>query len=266
MAERRMFAKTIIDSDSFLDMPLSTQALYFHLSMRADDEGFINNPRKIQRMIGAADDDLRVLTARKFIIPFESGIVVIKHWKIHNYIRGDRIRETKYTDERALLDVKENGAYTISADKCPALVRQLTDTCQAVDGQEADGCPSNVRIGKDSIGKDSIDKNIRARAREETPQKHRYGEYKNVLLSDDDLEKLKNEFPDDYEKRIEALSEGIASKGYKYKNHLAALRSWARRDAERGNTAAGTRRQTKAEELDGFYSMAAKWAEEASDE
>lgn len=114
MAERRMFAKTIIDSDAFLDMPLSAQALYFHLSMRADDEGFINNPKKIQRMIGASDDDMKILEAKNFIIPFESGIVVIKHWRIHNYIRADRLVETKYKDERALLEIKGNGAYTLS--------------------------------------------------------------------------------------------------------------------------------------------------------
>lgn len=112
MAERRMFAKTIIDSDMFLDMPLSTQALYFHLSMRADDDGFINNPRKIQRMIGAADDDLKVLVMKRFILPFDSGVVVIKHWKIHNYIRNDRYKETVYKEERALLELKDNGAYT----------------------------------------------------------------------------------------------------------------------------------------------------------
>jgi hypothetical protein len=87
MAERRMFAKIIIDSDAFLDMPLSTQALYFHLSMRADDDGFINNPKKIQRTIGATDDDFKLLIAKHFVIPFDSGVVVIKHWKIHNYIQ-----------------------------------------------------------------------------------------------------------------------------------------------------------------------------------
>ena len=113
MAERRMFAKTIIDSDAFLDMPLSAQALYFHLSMRADDEGFINNPKKIQRMIGALDDDLKLLIAKRFIIPFDSGVVVIKHWRIHNYIRADRLIETNYQDEKAQLSVKENGAYTL---------------------------------------------------------------------------------------------------------------------------------------------------------
>lgn len=114
MAERRMFAKSIIDSDAFLDMPLSAQALYFHLSMRADDEGFINNHKKIQRMIGASDDDMKVLLAKNFILAFESGVIVIKHWKIHNYIRADRLVHTNYEEEMALLEVKENGAYTFS--------------------------------------------------------------------------------------------------------------------------------------------------------
>ena len=159
MAERRMFAKTIIDSDAFLDMPLSTQALYFHLSMRADDEGFINNPRKIQRMIGAADDDLKVLIAKNFVIRFESGIVVIKHWRIHNYIRGDRLHETKYIDERSMLQIKENGAYT---PQCQTNVGQLTDECPTYDGQMDGGCPTEVRLGKDSIGKVSIESKSRA--------------------------------------------------------------------------------------------------------
>lgn len=117
MAERRMFAKTIIDSDAFIDMPLSTQALYFHLSMRGDDDGFINNPKKIQRMIGASDDDLKMLVAKRFIIPFDSGIVVIKHWKIHNYIRGDRKKDTVYPEEMSLLTEKENGAYSLKTEE-----------------------------------------------------------------------------------------------------------------------------------------------------
>ena len=87
-----MFAKTIIDSDAFLDMPLSSQALYFHLAMRADDDGFINNPKKLQRMVGCGEDDLKLLMVKKFILVFESGVIVIKHWKIHNYIRSDRYK------------------------------------------------------------------------------------------------------------------------------------------------------------------------------
>ena len=148
MAERRMFAKTIIDSDAFLDMPLSTQALYFHLSMRADDDGFINNPKKIQRMIGCSDDDLKLLLAKSFIIAFESGIIVIKHWKIHNYIRNDRYKPTVYEEEKAMLQLKENGAYTVGI---PA-VNQM-DTVGIPNGDKMD---TQVRLGKDSLGQDRI--------------------------------------------------------------------------------------------------------------
>jgi uncharacterized phage protein (TIGR02220 family) len=111
-----MFAKTIIDSYSFLVMPLSTQSLYFHLSMRADDEGFVNNPKKIARMIGTNDDEIKVLLAKNFILGFESGIIVIKHWKLHNYIQKDRFKATVYTDEKALLGEKENNVYTMDTE------------------------------------------------------------------------------------------------------------------------------------------------------
>ena len=133
-----MFAKTIIDSDAFLDLPLSSQALYFHLSMRADDEGFINNPKKIQRMIGASDDDFKLLLAKNFIIGFESGVIVIKHWKIHNYIQKDRFKATVYEDEKYLLGTKKNGAYTLCI-------------------QNVSKMDTQVRLGKDSISKDRQD-------------------------------------------------------------------------------------------------------------
>lgn len=142
MAERRMFAKTIIDSDAFLDMPLSTQTLYFHLSMRADDDGFINNPKKIQRMIGASDDDLRLLIAKRFVLWFDSGVIVIKHWKIHNYIQKDRYKETVYQEEKALLSVKDNNAYTMD-----------TECIQNVSMLETQDRIGKERIVKDSIGK-----------------------------------------------------------------------------------------------------------------
>jgi hypothetical protein len=112
MAERRMFSKTIIDSDAFLDMPQSTQLLYFQLSMRADDDGFINNPKAILRNIGCKDGDLKILCSKKFVIPFDSGVIVIKHWRIHNYIQKDRYHETKYKLEKSTLELDENGAYT----------------------------------------------------------------------------------------------------------------------------------------------------------
>lgn len=112
MAERRMFAKSIISSDAFLDMPLSSQALYFHLSMRADDEGFVGNPKSIQRMIGASDDDCRILSAKRFILSFPSGIIVIKHWWLHNQNRLDRFKTTTYVEEKEQLTLDEKKAYT----------------------------------------------------------------------------------------------------------------------------------------------------------
>lgn len=99
MAERRMFSKKIIDSDAFLDMPLTTQALYFHLSMRADDDGFVSNPKRIRTMVGASEDDLKLLIAKRFVLTFDSGVVVIKHWRIHNYINPDRYIPTTYVEE-----------------------------------------------------------------------------------------------------------------------------------------------------------------------
>ena len=125
MADRRMFSKTIVDSDDFLNMPLSTQCLYFHLAMRADDEGFLNNPKKIQRMIGATEDDFRVLFSRQYVIPFESGIVVIRHWKIHNYIRGDRLKNTIFQEEADRLAVDKNGAYVLAEAPEPAIADNL---------------------------------------------------------------------------------------------------------------------------------------------
>ena len=154
MADRRMFSKTIIDSDQFLDMPLSTQALYFHLSMRADDDGFVNNPRKIQRMIGASDDDLKLLITKNFVLPFNSGIVVIKHWRIHNYLRNDRYKETVYQAEKAMLQVSDNGAYELTGDVGIPSGNQLATNGIPTGNHLA----TQDRIGKDSIGEDRKDK------------------------------------------------------------------------------------------------------------
>ena len=146
MAERRMFAKTIIDSDAFLDMPATTQLLYFHLSMRADDDGFVNKPKSIMRMIGASQNDAELLVQKKFVIPFDSGVVVIKHWKIHNYIRKDMYKETKYKEEKGRLIFDENNAYKLPCDK--TVTKPLQDCAESL---------TQDRLGKDSIGKDSID-------------------------------------------------------------------------------------------------------------
>lgn len=149
MAERRMFAKTIIDSDAFLDMPLSTQSLYFHLSMRADDDGFINNPKKIQRMVGCGDDDLKLLMAKRFILVFDSGVIVIKHWKIHNYIRNDRYKPTLYQEEKAELAEKNSKAYTFKTE----IIESENHLGIPDDNRMGYQMDTQVRLGKDRLVK-----------------------------------------------------------------------------------------------------------------
>lgn len=114
MARKRMFTMKIVDSDAFLDMPLSTQCLYFHLNMRADDDGFIGNPKRIEKIIGANDDDLKLLIAKRFVILFDDGVIVIKHWRMHNTLSRDRYIETSYTDEKKKLLLKDNGSYSLT--------------------------------------------------------------------------------------------------------------------------------------------------------
>ena len=140
MAERRMFAKAIVLSDAFLDMPLSARCLYFTLSMFADDDGFVGSPKGIMRQCGASQDDLIALIQKRFVLAFESGVIVIKHWRINNYLRNDRYQPTTYIEEKETLGLDDKNAY-VERDK--------------VVGIPSMGIPS---IGKDSIGKDSIDK------------------------------------------------------------------------------------------------------------
>lgn len=222
MAERRMFAKTIIDSDAFLDMPSSAQALYFHLSMRADDDGFVNNPKKIQRMVNCSDDDLKLLLAKRFILAFESGVIVIKHWKLNNYIRKDRYCPTIYQDEMAQLFVKESGAYT---------------DCQPVGIPDGNQRLTQDRLGKDSIGKDSID-NKGGKTKRFTPPS---------------LEEVKA-YCDERGKGIDpqAFIDFYESKGWmvgknKMKSWKAAVRTWERRNKEEnsGSTKQDTETETK---------------------
>ncbi len=165
MAERRMFSKSIIDSDLFLDMSLTAQSLYFHFCMRADDEGFINNPKRILKLVGASKKDFDSLVKSNLLITFESGICVIKHWKVHNYVRADRLTKTAYQAEFEQLVVLKNGEYALKSCQpndnqmsvtCPSNDNQVTANCQPNDNQMTTTCQH--RLGKDSIGKDSIDK------------------------------------------------------------------------------------------------------------
>ena len=143
MAERRMFAKTIVLSDAFLDMPLSARCLYFTLGMFADDDGFVNSPKGIMRQAGCSEDDMKVLLAKKFLLAFDSGVIVIKHWRINNYLQKDRYTPTKYGEEKATLTLDENMAY-----------REAKALSEAMYTQEV---YTQDRLGKDSIGKDRLD-------------------------------------------------------------------------------------------------------------
>ena len=150
-----MMSKSIIKSDTFLDMPATTQNLYFHMLLDADDDGFINAPKSIMRMIGAKDDDMKVLSAKQFVIPFESGVVVIKDWKIHNYIQNDRYKPSTLP-ERDLLNIQKDKTYTLKGD----VSRMDTECIQTVSiGKDRLGKDrlGKDRIGKDRVGKDSID-------------------------------------------------------------------------------------------------------------
>lgn len=144
MAERRMFAKSIVLSDVFLDMPMSARCLYFTLGMLADDDGFVGSPKSIMRQCGATDDDMKVLLAKRYVLGFESGVIVIKHWKMNNYLRSDRYNKTTYLEEKELLEIDDKGAYTEkNKDGIPEYNHLLTQD----------------RLGKDSIGKDNNNSN-----------------------------------------------------------------------------------------------------------
>lgn len=146
MAAKRMFSLDVVDTDKFLEMPTSTQCLYFHLGIRADDEGFVSAPKKILKLTGCSNDDLRILIAKEYIIPFDEGVVVIVDWNVNNWIRPDRKHNTRFQEEKRQLALV-NGRYI------------LTDSCQLIDGQMSVNCPTEISIDKISIDKNSIDKN-----------------------------------------------------------------------------------------------------------
>lgn len=207
MAEKRMFAKSIVLSDAFLDMPMSARCLYFTLSMFADDDGFVGSPKGIMRQCGASQDDMMVLLQKRFILAFDSGVIVIKHWRINNFLRTDRHKDTTYQEELATLMIDEKGAYTeigIPSDNQLATI----------------GIPS---IDKNSIDKNSIDIDT------EPPKnkKSKYGEYQKVLLTDKEYEKLEKDFTN-RDELIKFLDEYIERKGYKAKSHYLCIRGWVK--------------------------------------
>lgn len=224
MAERRMFAKALIDSDLFLDLPLSAQALYFHLSLRADDDGFVGNPRKIQRMVGGSDDDMKLLVLKQFVLVFESGVIVIRHWRLHNYIRNDRYKETIYTEEKAQISVGKDNLYTVGIPS---------------DNQMVDSLATQYRLGKDRIelGEDrgeSTPSSTPSPLPKKSPPKaerHKYGEYKHVLLTDEQLKKLNEDFGNDtVALYIRKVDEYCQQTGKTYKDYNLTIRNWIGKD------------------------------------
>lgn len=163
MAKKRMLSEAILNSDAFMDMPLSAQMLYVHLNMRADDDGFVASPKRIRMLIGAGEDDMKLLIAKRFILVFQSGVIVIKHWRLHNYIKNDRYKPTLYQEEKKLLSVKKNGVYT---DR-PLLPEEMPAPKGISDGTKMEPeCIQNgttlepqVRLGKDrlELGKVSLE-------------------------------------------------------------------------------------------------------------
>ena len=143
MANKRMFTMKIVDSDAFLDMPLSTQCLYFHLNMRADDDGFVGNAKRIMKVIGASEDDLKILIAKRFLLVFEDGVIVIKHWRMHNTLSQNRYHETQYLDEKSMLRIKDNGSYSLESGKSIDDTKLIESakrqsSRRTVDGQKTD--------------------------------------------------------------------------------------------------------------------------------
>lgn len=149
MAQRRMFSLKIVDTDAFLEMPQSSQLLYFHLAMRADDDGFIANPRRIMRMLGSSDDDYKVLLAKRFLLNFESGVCVIKHWLIHNLVRGDRYTGTQYIKEKQMLMVDDK-------TKKYSLVDKGLNDGNTNDIPNGNQMAPQVRLGKVRKGKNIL--------------------------------------------------------------------------------------------------------------
>jgi hypothetical protein len=228
-----MFAKTIVTSDAFLDMPLSARCLYFTLGMFADDDGFVNNPKSIMRQVGACTDDLNILLAKRFILTFASGVIVIKHWKIHNYIAKDRYKETKYIEEKSTLSIDEKGAYT-----------ECIQDVYKVDTQ--------YRLGKDSIGEFRSVEGSASGYNGNSNQTTEEDELSTELSTDSQFEALGGTLGrgvviltpeqdealleklgfDGYNHYISKLADFIIEKDAKVGNHYATILKWAREDAK----------------------------------
>jgi len=231
MAKRRMFSLDVVDTDKFLNMPPSTQCLYYNLGMRADDDGFVSSPQKIATISNCGRDDLNVLISKGYLIPFNSGVVVVTDWKRNNYISKDRYTPTRYTEEMAQL-TEENSSYKPLYTECAQNVDNLyTDCIQNVDNLytqdriDKDNIYNNIYTPKKNQGEEI--NNMTAAMNKPKEPKHKYGEYKHVMLTDMEKSKLVEELGQQtFDKCVTRLDEYIEQTGKKYKNHNLVMHKW----------------------------------------
>lgn len=241
MAQRRMFSLEVCDTDSFLDMPASTQALYFHLGLRADDRGFVGNPKKITAMVNCSGDDLKLLIAKGYLIPFESGVCVIRDWRINNYIQKDRFHETRYLEEKSMLQVEENQSYT------------LDTTCI----QNVSRLDTEVRLGKSRA---SLELGEGKEAdKPPTPSRRKYGQYGWVKLTEDEYNRLLSDLGQaELDRCIQYIDMSAQSNGNKnrWKDWNLMIRrcsreGWGNRFAEQSTSPPSKPRRYRTEIIDG---------------
>ena len=203
MASSRMFASKIITTDRFQSMSRDSQFLYIHFGMSADDDGFLSSPKLLCRMIGCSEKHIRELTENGYLIGFRSGVYVITHWKINNYIKKDRYTETIYKEEKAHLSVAENGAYV------------YVENIENIENTE-----KNETLKEES---------------QEKEEKKAYGRRKNVYLTSKEYEHFQKKYPDTCDEEIENLSEKLHRHHYTYPDHYLTLLKWAKEDSSRAS-------------------------------
>jgi len=201
VAEKRMFGKSVIETDSFLDLPLTTKAIYFLLGMEADDEGFVS-PKRVLRLYGGSDDDIKVLIAKNLVISFESGVVVITDWNENNYLDKNRIKPTRYEIEKSKLLLTSKRTY------------ELNNGSTYVQ-------PVESRVGENRVGESRIEKKLL------------FGELKNVKLKEEEYKKLVERFGEgETNEMIFELGTYMASKGKRYNSHYATILNWLKRKSD----------------------------------
>ena len=227
MAERRMFAKNIVLSDAFLDMPTTTRCLYFTLAMVADDDGFVNSPKSIMRQTGASEDDLKLLFAKRYILGFDSGVIVIKHWKIHNIIQKDRYKETTYLEEKSMLTLDGKKAYTEAK-------KPLDTLCI----QSVSNLDTQVSIGKDRLGKDRLvveeeDSSATECNSQLKPVGGKIGKGV-VFMTDEQFDALLDKIGsiEVFDKYVEKLAKFIIDNDANVGNHYETILKWYKQDTK----------------------------------